>query len=101
MVADMKTTVSWFVPKCSLVEIDGRFRGAYCLHHQDDDGPDDGGNKHCLNVGQFLPDYTAQHPRRRLSSTLTSTRKKYAHKIRPKYIWNERVKFITYFPTTL
>jgi hypothetical protein len=27
-------------------------------------GPDDGGSKHLWNVGQFLPDYTAQHPRR-------------------------------------
>jgi hypothetical protein len=25
---------------------------------------DDGGSKHLRNVGQFLPDYTAQHPKR-------------------------------------
>jgi hypothetical protein len=26
--------------------------------------PDDGGSKRFRNVGQFLPDYTAQHPTR-------------------------------------
>jgi hypothetical protein len=31
-------TVFWHVVPCSLVEIDRRFRGAYCLHHQGDDG---------------------------------------------------------------
>jgi hypothetical protein len=30
--------------------------------------PQDGGSKHLWNVGQFLPDYTAQHPRRQSSS---------------------------------
>jgi hypothetical protein len=25
--------------------------------------PDDGGSQHLSNVGQFLPDYTAQHPK--------------------------------------
>jgi hypothetical protein len=29
--------------------------------------PDDGGNTHLRNVGQFLPDYTAQYPRRQSS----------------------------------
>jgi hypothetical protein len=28
--------VLWDVAPCSLVEIDRRFRGAYCLHHQGD-----------------------------------------------------------------
>jgi hypothetical protein len=27
--------VFWDVAPCSLAEIDRRFRGAYCLHHQD------------------------------------------------------------------
>jgi hypothetical protein len=31
--AIMKTVVFWDVAACSLVEIDRRFRGAYCLHH--------------------------------------------------------------------
>jgi hypothetical protein len=32
------------------------------------DRTDNGGSKHLLNVGQFLRDYTAQHPRRESSS---------------------------------
>jgi hypothetical protein len=35
-------TVFWDVEPCSLLEIDRRFRGAYCLHHQSDDE----GSKH-------------------------------------------------------
>jgi hypothetical protein len=30
----MKVTVFWDVALCSLVEIDRRFRSAYCLHYQ-------------------------------------------------------------------
>jgi hypothetical protein len=30
----MKTTVFRDVVSCSLVEVDRRFRGAYCFHHQ-------------------------------------------------------------------
>jgi hypothetical protein len=44
-------TVFKDVAPCSLVEIDRRFRGAYCLSLQDDD---DGDSKHLLNVGQFI-----------------------------------------------
>jgi hypothetical protein len=33
------------VAPCSLLETDKRFRGAYCLHHQGDDHPDDKGSK--------------------------------------------------------
>jgi hypothetical protein len=32
--ANVKMTVFWNVAPCNLVEIDRRFRGAYCLHHQ-------------------------------------------------------------------
>jgi hypothetical protein len=32
----MKMTVFWDVAPCSLVEVDRRFRGAYCLHIQGD-----------------------------------------------------------------
>jgi hypothetical protein len=35
--ASMKFTVFWDVAPCSHVEVDRRFRGAYCLHHQGDD----------------------------------------------------------------
>jgi hypothetical protein len=33
----MKMIVFWDVVPCSLVDIDRRFRGAYCLHHHPDD----------------------------------------------------------------
>jgi hypothetical protein len=32
----MKTAVFWDASSCCLVEIDRRFRGAYCLSHQGD-----------------------------------------------------------------
>jgi hypothetical protein len=41
----MKMAVVWNVAPCSLVEIDRRFRGAYCPHHQGD-RPDDEGSEH-------------------------------------------------------
>jgi hypothetical protein len=35
-VANMKMIIAfWDVSPCSLVEVDRRFIGAYCLHHQD------------------------------------------------------------------
>jgi hypothetical protein len=37
MATSMKVAVSWDVTPCSLVEIDRQFRGAYCLHHQDNE----------------------------------------------------------------
>jgi hypothetical protein len=37
MVASMKMTAFWDVAPCSLVEVDRRFRGVYCLHYQDDE----------------------------------------------------------------
>jgi hypothetical protein len=62
--ANMKMTVFWDVVPCGMVEHDWHFRGAYCLHHL----PDEGGSKHLWNVGQYLPDYMAQHPKSQLSS---------------------------------
>jgi hypothetical protein len=35
-VANIKMTVFWEVAPCSLIEIERRFRGAYCLHRQGD-----------------------------------------------------------------
>jgi hypothetical protein len=32
----MKMTSFWDTAPCSLVDVDRRFRGAYCLHHQGD-----------------------------------------------------------------
>jgi hypothetical protein len=45
----MKMAVFWDVEPCSLVDIDHRFRRAYCLHNHTDDG-------------KYLPEYTAQYP---------------------------------------
>jgi hypothetical protein len=39
---------------CSIVEINRRFKGAYCLHHH---RLDDGDSNNLWNVGKFLPDY--------------------------------------------
>jgi hypothetical protein len=35
---NMKMIFFWDVAPCSLVDIDRRFTGAYCLHHQGDQG---------------------------------------------------------------
>jgi hypothetical protein len=37
MAAGMKMRAFWDVTPCSLVGVDRRFRGAYCLHHQGDE----------------------------------------------------------------
>jgi hypothetical protein len=37
MAANMKIIVFWDIAPYSLVEVDRRFRGVYCLHHQGDD----------------------------------------------------------------
>jgi hypothetical protein len=44
--ASMKTTGFWDVASCSLLEVYIHVRGAFCLHHRDDERPDDGGSKH-------------------------------------------------------
>jgi len=47
MTASMKFRVFWDVAPCSHVEVDQRFRGAYCLHGQGlVHPPDDGGSTH-------------------------------------------------------
>jgi hypothetical protein len=33
---NMKMTAFWYIAPCSLVEVNRRFRSAYCLHHQGD-----------------------------------------------------------------
>jgi hypothetical protein len=53
MAATMKTTFFWDVVQYNLAETDRR--------------PDYGDSKHLWNVGQFVPDYTAQYPRRQSS----------------------------------
>jgi hypothetical protein len=58
--ASMKFRVFWDVAPCSHVEVYWSFRGAYCIHHQGDDGR----STHLWNVSQLRCDYTALHPRR-------------------------------------
>jgi hypothetical protein len=50
----MKMTPFRDIAPSSLLEVDRRFKGAYCLHR---------------NVGLLQPDYTALHPRRLSSFT--------------------------------
>jgi hypothetical protein len=54
------------VVPCRLVEVYRRFRGTCYIHHQGD-RPDDEGSKNFWNVGELLPDYTVQKPRRQPS----------------------------------
>jgi hypothetical protein len=47
--ASVKMTAVWDIASCSLVEVDRRFRGTYCLHRQGDDcvdSPDDEGSRY-------------------------------------------------------
>jgi hypothetical protein len=55
----MKIRVFWDVALCGHVEVDQRFTGAYCLHHQGDDW----GSKLLWNVVILQQDYTALYPR--------------------------------------
>jgi hypothetical protein len=54
--ASMKMIVFWDLAPSSLVEIYRRFRGAYSLQHQGDDGDslDDGGSMHLWKVSKFF-----------------------------------------------
>jgi hypothetical protein len=38
-VVSMKMRAFWVIAPYSLVGVDQRFRGMYCLHHQDDETP--------------------------------------------------------------
>jgi hypothetical protein len=54
MTASMKFRVFWDVAPCSHVEVDQRFRGAYCLHDQGlVHPPDDGGSTHLKMSDNF------------------------------------------------
>jgi hypothetical protein len=47
--ASMKIIAFWDIASGSIIEVDRRFGGAYCLHNQDDDV--DGGSMHLRNFG--------------------------------------------------
>jgi hypothetical protein len=66
----MKTAAFWDRAPCRLVEVNRRFRSAYCLYHKDDE---DGGSMHLRNVGLLQRDYTALYPRNVSSSKLKLT----------------------------
>jgi hypothetical protein len=53
--ASMKMTALRDITPSSLIEVNRRFRGAYCLHHHRLDG----GSTHLLNAGLNQRDYTA------------------------------------------
>jgi hypothetical protein len=52
--ASMQMTAFWNIPPCSLVEVDRRFGGAYCLHHQGDHGRDRMGTCHDRLLLKFI-----------------------------------------------
>jgi hypothetical protein len=58
-------TAFWDTASCSLVEVDRRFRGTYCLHHY----PDDEGSTHHFNVSLLVQNYMAPYPRKLSFST--------------------------------
>jgi hypothetical protein len=60
LTAASMTTAFWETAPHSLVKAQWHFIGAYCLHHD----PDDGGSKHLQNVSPLLWDDTAEYPRR-------------------------------------
>jgi hypothetical protein len=69
-----KKTAFWVVVPCSLVEVYQRFVSPCCLHHQDDDRPDDGGSRKLWYVGELLLDYTAPKTQETAIFILTAVR---------------------------
>jgi hypothetical protein len=74
-VASMKMAVFWVVVPCSLVEVYWHFRGACCLHYQDNSSSSPCWWRQQVhlklwNMGKLLPDYTAQQPRSQPSSSV-------------------------------
>jgi hypothetical protein len=60
-------TAFWDTAPYSLVEVDRRFNGAFCLHHQSDDRPDDGG----IFAGETLKSHTVNNFVLRLTTVST------------------------------
>jgi hypothetical protein len=61
---NVQITVFWDVIPLSLVARYQCFRGTCCLHLQDPEGR---GSTFLRNIGTWLPEYTASHPRRTFS----------------------------------
>jgi hypothetical protein len=60
----------WHVTPCSLIDIGRRFRGAYCLHHQDDEMMETvSSSETSVNIYQTtrcsIPEDSRLHTRRR------------------------------------
>jgi hypothetical protein len=60
----VEISVFWDVAPYSPIEVNRRFRGAYCLHYR----PDDGVSTRFWNVGLLRRDYRSLYPRRLSSS---------------------------------
>jgi hypothetical protein len=56
MAVNMNMTVLWDTVHCSIVEVDRRSQGVFCLYNWGD-----WGSKHLWNVGQLRRDYTEQY----------------------------------------
>jgi hypothetical protein len=74
-------TAFWDMEPCSLLEVNRRFRGAYCLHHQGI-RPDNRGSTQLGKVVLLLRDYTAPYFR----MVSSSARKNVCHKRTETYL---------------
>jgi hypothetical protein len=68
----MKFGVFWDVAPCSHAEVDQRFRGAYCLHHQDDEAlmmesvrTSETSVNFNMTTRRYIPEDSKLHTRRR------------------------------------
>jgi hypothetical protein len=67
----MKFTVFWDVLQCSQLDVDQRFKGAYCLHHQGDGliMEEVRTSETLVNINltarQYMPEDSKLHTRRR------------------------------------
>jgi hypothetical protein len=61
----LKFRVFWDVAQCSHVEVDGRFRSAYCLHHQGFIAPSETSVNFIVTTRRYIPEDSKLHTRRR------------------------------------
>jgi hypothetical protein len=67
---NIKMTICWDVSPCSLVEIDRRFRGPYCLHHQEVVSSFEMSVNFYETTRRNIPEDSHLHTRRRENSQL-------------------------------